>query len=78
MPPTPGDPLPTALGRYQPLRRLGRGGMGEVIQVRDGILNRNLAMKIMHEVFTSDDAALRKKYGAMQQSSLRQMAGDLL
>jgi len=36
------------LGQYRDLGLLGRGGMGEVRRVHDPILNRNLAMKIIH------------------------------
>ena len=35
-------------GRYQDLGLLGQGGMGEVRRVRDTLLHRTLAMKIMH------------------------------
>ena len=37
-----------ALGRYEDLGVLGAGGMGEVRKVRDPILKRELAMKILH------------------------------
>ena len=35
-------------GRYRDLGLLGKGGMGEVRRVRDTLLHRTLAMKIMH------------------------------
>ena len=38
----------TMLGQYQDLGLLGQGGMGEVRRVHDPILNRSLAMKIIH------------------------------
>ena len=41
--PTPPD-LP---GRYVPLERVGRGGIGEVWRVRDGNLVRDLAVKLL-------------------------------
>ena len=36
------------IGRYDDLGELGVGGMGEVRKIRDRILNRTLAMKIIH------------------------------
>lgn len=37
-----------SIGHYDDLGTLGHGGMGEVRRVRDPILNRTLAMKILH------------------------------
>jgi serine/threonine protein kinase len=48
--PTPGF---THLGRYRILGRLGRGGMGVVLHAHDPDLERELAIKLLHE--RSDD-----------------------
>ncbi|MEE2836808.1 MAG: bifunctional serine/threonine-protein kinase/formylglycine-generating enzyme family protein [Myxococcota bacterium] len=37
-----------ALGKYRDLGPLGKGGMGEVRRILDPVLNRTLAMKIIH------------------------------
>ncbi len=54
---TPGGPaiLPE---RYEPLDTLGRGGMGEVLAVRDSVLGREVAVKRMLETApTAEDRA---------------------
>lgn len=48
------------LGRYDDLGILGNGGMGEVRQIRDKELNRNLAMKILHARLLGRDAAIAR------------------
>jgi Tol biopolymer transport system component len=47
---TPG----TRLGAYEVVSLLGAGGMGEVYRARDTKLNRDIALKILPEVFTLD------------------------
>ena len=42
------------LGPYEILTLLGRGGMGEVYRARDTKLNRDVAIKILPELFTTD------------------------
>jgi serine/threonine-protein kinase len=42
------------LGSYEILSPLGAGGMGEVYRARDTKLNRDVALKILPEVFTRD------------------------
>jgi Tol biopolymer transport system component/predicted Ser/Thr protein kinase len=46
-------PLPpkTTIGPYEVLAAIGAGGMGEVYKARDTRLNRNVAIKIVHERF---------------------------
>ncbi len=50
MPLTPG----TTLGPYQVTAKIGEGGMGEVYQARDTTLDRDVALKVLPEAFTSD------------------------
>ena len=47
--------LPGAiLGPYLVTAKIGEGGMGEVYQARDTKLDRDVALKVLPEVFTSD------------------------
>jgi eukaryotic-like serine/threonine-protein kinase len=42
------------LGPYEILSAIGAGGMGEVYRARDTRLNRDVALKVIPEVFASD------------------------
>ena len=44
----------TTLGAYQVTAKIGEGGMGEVWQARDTKLDRDVALKVLPEAFTSD------------------------
>ena len=44
----------TRLGPYEILSALGAGGMGEVYRARDTRLDRDVAIKILPEVFAAD------------------------
>jgi len=44
----------TKLGAYEVLSPLGAGGMGEVYRARDTKLNREVALKVLPEVFARD------------------------
>src|SRR5262245_46751535 len=48
----------TRLGPYEILSPLGAGGMGEVYRARDTKLRRDVAIKILPDVFTSDPQRL--------------------
>jgi serine/threonine-protein kinase len=50
----------TALGRYQIVERLGRGGVGEVYRATDPRLERTVALKVLREDALRDDAARRR------------------
>ena len=44
----PAAPIPPELPeRYEPVERVGRGGIGEVWRVRDRNLDRDLAVKLL-------------------------------
>ena len=44
----------TTLGPYTVIAKIGEGGMGEVYQARDTKLDRDVALKVLPEAFTSD------------------------
>ena len=56
MPLSPG----TTLGPYQVTAKIGQGGMGEVYQARDTKLDRDVALKVLPEAFTSDPDRLAR------------------
>ena len=50
----------TTLGPYQVTAKIGEGGMGEVYQARDTTLDRDVALKLLPEAFTSDPDSLAR------------------
>src|SRR6266481_3107693 len=44
----------TRLGPYEIVSALGAGGMGEVYRARDTTLNRDVAIKVLPDLFASD------------------------
>ncbi len=47
----------TRLGSYEVTALIGQGGMGEVYRARDTKLNRDVALKVLPDVFTEDREA---------------------
>jgi serine/threonine-protein kinase len=50
----------SAIGRYQFVRVLDRGGMGVVLEVRDAELGRNLALKVLRKRYCNDPGMIRR------------------
>jgi serine/threonine protein kinase len=50
----------TRLGPYEVTSTLGRGGMGEVFRARDTRLNREVALKVLPDLFASDPERLAR------------------
>ena len=50
----------TTLGPYAVTAKLGQGGMGEVYQARETKLDRDVALKVLPEAFTSDPDRLAR------------------
>jgi eukaryotic-like serine/threonine-protein kinase len=53
---TPG----TRIGSFEVLSKLGEGGMGEVFRARDTTLDRDVAIKILPDVFAADPERLAR------------------
>ncbi len=45
------------LGSYEVTAKIGQGGMGEVYRARDTKLDRDVALKVLPDVFTEDREA---------------------
>ena len=56
MPLSPG----TLLGSYDIIARIGSGGMGEVYRARATTLHRDVALKVLPELFASDPTRLAR------------------
>ena len=50
----------TKIGPYEVIGLIGQGGMGEVWQARDTKLDRDVALKVLPEAFTSDPDRLAR------------------
>lgn len=64
-------PTGTRFGTYEILTAIGAGGMGEVYRARDAKLNRDVALKVLPELFAVDpDRLMRFKREAHILASL--------
>ena len=54
--------------RYEILEKIGTGGMAIVYKARDHVLNRNVAVKVLKEEFTTD-AEFVKRFNIEAQSA---------
>ena len=67
----------TTLGPYSVTAKIGEGGMGEVYQARDTKLDRDVALKVLPEAFTSDpDRLARFQREAQVLADLRGRASE--
>ena len=51
----------TTLGPYSVTAKIGEGGMGEVYRARDTKLDRDVALKVLPQAFTSDPGRLARR-----------------
>lgn len=58
--PFPGDAAVRTIGRYVVEKRLGRGGMGEVLKARDPASDVDVAIKVLDAEGYQDDELLRR------------------
>jgi eukaryotic-like serine/threonine-protein kinase len=57
----PAKAIPTRIGKYEVMKSLGKGAMGEVLLARDTMLERDVALKVMVAAI-ADDPELKKRF----------------
>jgi eukaryotic-like serine/threonine-protein kinase len=48
------------LGSYEVITQIGAGGMGDVYRARDARLNRDVALKVLPEIFARDSERMAR------------------
>ena len=59
--------LPPFIARYEIKQRLGQGGMGAIYLARDPVIDRLVALKLLHNDVASDD--IRKRFAQEARAS---------
>jgi eukaryotic-like serine/threonine-protein kinase len=54
------DPQTALTDRYQITSHLARGGMADVYEGRDNLLNRRVAIKVLHSQYSADEAFVKR------------------
>ena len=62
--------------RYQLIRLLGKGGMGAVFEAEHTILDKKVAIKLLHPQFSQDSVALERDSLCFENSGRRLVSGD--
>jgi eukaryotic-like serine/threonine-protein kinase len=61
---------PVAIGKYEILSVIGRGGMGVVYRAQDRLMGRQVAIKTVTEVLSSDAGMLKRFYGEAEKMGM--------
>jgi eukaryotic-like serine/threonine-protein kinase len=61
---------PIAIGKYEILSVIGRGGMGVVYRAQDRLMGRQVAIKTVTEVLSSDAGMLKRFYGEAEKMGM--------
>ena len=62
---------PIQFGKYEILEELGRGGFGTVYKAKDTVLNRLVAVKVLHPNLVNDTSFLVRFKQEAQIAALR-------